>query len=92
MPCYDPPPEWYGDAQRSAEQAVKILCAMVGNAPNYTLVPSPVLRWYHAHRQIDLCVAQDPRNSYTPEDIQAIKADIDVIEFALQEQLKQRTQ
>lgn len=88
MPCYDPPPEWDGPARKNATDAAKILCAMVGGAPNYRLVPRPVLVWYYEHRKIDLMRAHDRR--YTPDEgreqlVTSIEQDLAVIEHCLLE-------
>lgn len=87
MPCYEAPPEYEADARTNAETAVKILCAMVQSAPNYALVPPPLLEWYLAHRRIDLRVARDPRVGQIALPVEAIedmiKQDIAVIETVL---------
>lgn len=86
MPCYEAPPEWSGDAQKSAENAVRILCAMISGAPNYTLVPRPVLAWYLAHRKVDLQIARDTRvipKEDTERMVTHIEQDIAVIEHVL---------
>ena len=66
MPCYDPPPEWEGDARKNAEEAVRLLCDQVetrlrGSNGLVSVPPAELLRWYLAHRKIDLRIALDPR-------------------------------
>jgi hypothetical protein len=84
MPCYEPPPEWAGDARENAETAVKILCAMVQSASNYSQVPKPLLEWYMNHRLIDLEKAKDPRFAkYDDLEVRRIVNDIQAIEVVL---------
>lgn len=62
MPCYEPPPEWEGDARRSAEDAAKLLCVQVGSAIRRgEQVSIPLMRWYVGHRYVDLRMIADPR-------------------------------
>lgn len=66
MPCYDPPPAWFGAAKASAEEAARLLCFMVRHSDPINW-PNEVLTWYLGHRRIDLERLNDPRHHSTPE-------------------------
>jgi hypothetical protein len=55
VPCYNPPPPWEGKQKENAEQAVRLLCSMVGQ--NLATMPNEVLTWFLEHREIDLEIA-----------------------------------
>lgn len=84
MPCYDAPPEWWGDYEQDGIEAAKLLCAMVGGAPDYRAVPRPILEWYLRHRRLDLRMARDPRSG-SPAETPNIEQDIAVLEHVLTE-------
>lgn len=61
MPCYDPPPPWEGEYRKSAEEAVRLLCGMVGACLDAgEPVPSEALAWFIGHRNIDYAAATSP--------------------------------
>lgn len=54
MPCYDPPPPWEGERRVSAEQAARLLCAIVAERlEQCEPVSRELLAWWRDHRKID---------------------------------------
>lgn len=56
MPCHTPPPNYEGEAQRNAEEAVKILCEMLKPRVKamYNTIYKNLLLWFIEHRRIDI--------------------------------------
>ena len=62
MPCYEPPPPWDGVQKKNSEQAVRLLCQVVGDrvrAEDPTLSREFVM-WFAEHREIDRQIATTP--------------------------------
>ena len=71
MPCYEHPPPWEGAQRKNAEQAVKLLCADVTTSisSGKTAIDPDLLRWYIAHREIDVIMSEQPyHRTPMPED------------------------
>lgn len=80
MPCYDPPPEWEGDAITNAWEAVQLLCAAM-SMPEPKLNTLKYAQWYLAHRRIDLRMELASWRPTNPETVATIKADIATLEL-----------
>jgi hypothetical protein len=75
MPCYEPPPPWEGTQRKNAEQAVRILCALVRE--DLASMPLDVVAWFLEHREVDLQIATTPYyGNLSPRDADEAKADI----------------
>lgn len=79
MPCYEAPPPYSQKADQSANEAVKILCGVLKDITSKTrIVPNErTLLWYISHREIDVEIAKDPRNSGRGEKVADILRDIE---------------
>lgn len=85
MPCYDPPPPWEGEAKASAEQATRLLCAMIAPAVHAgEIINAELLLWYLNHRMIDLRIACDVRDGDSSR-LPAIVEDIAATNVLLRE-------
>lgn len=62
MPCYEPPPPWVGAQRENAEQAVQLLCSLVGGRVRAGDVdlPKELVQWFAEHREIDRQIATTP--------------------------------
>lgn len=98
MPCYDPPPPYQAAAEASAEQAVKILCSIMGSLTKETvidylnhLLSVENLTWYLEHRKIDLQIAETGFYK-TPDLVEArkIRLEIPKIEELLANAVRRR--
>jgi hypothetical protein len=87
MPCYDPPPPYEGAERKSAQQAVKLLCALVTTHIDHGIpANAELLNWYIAHRKIDIEMARYCQKG--DGEIYAAKKDIERAKRLLQEPTK----
>lgn len=89
MPCYDPPPPWQDRQRWSAEEAVRILCHVIGQSLDAGLLTGlearRPLEWYLEHRKIDLEIATNRDGYGLPDAAEAdkIRADLGRVEALL---------
>lgn len=62
----------------SDAKAASILTAMVLAAPNYSVIPKPILHWYLERRRIDLAALE--AHDGTEAEIASVRNDIATIE------------
>lgn len=79
MPCYDPPPPWEGKQRKNAEQAVRLLCLVIGDSVRSAdpRLPREFLTWFIEHREIDRKIATTPYYG-KPDPDEAAKAVQDI--------------
>lgn len=65
MPCYEPPPTWSNDKERSEREAVPLLCDIMRTLVRTGLpVDKRQLTWYIQHLELDIKMATHDQMGY----------------------------